>query len=65
MTNGTTNVYLSCPLNGNSPTGVFFDLLMDFYPQQQNKMTFIHRESKSSYVFLPYSRKQEIILATQ
>jgi hypothetical protein len=63
MTNGTTNLYMSVPLQGAIPHQIHFDLLMDFYPQQQNKLTFIYRESKSSYVFLPDSRKQALIIS--
>ena len=63
MTNGTTNLYMSLSLNGAIPQHIYFDLLMDFYPQQQNKLIFIYRESKSSYVFLPDTRKQALIIS--
>ena len=50
---GTTNIYLSSIVNERS--GVFtiqFDVFMDRYPEQQNKMTFIFHEKKTTRVFL-------------
>ncbi len=50
---GTTNIYLSSIVNERS--GVFtiqFDVFMDRYPEQQNKMTFIFHEKKITRVFL-------------
>lgn len=35
---------------------VTFDLLMKEYPEQQNKLTFIQREKKSTYIFTPEKR---------
>jgi hypothetical protein len=43
-----------------SPLLIKFDLLMNKYPEQQNKLTFIFENQKKSYSFLP-SRKEETI----
>jgi hypothetical protein len=52
---GTTRFYLSCPLPivGFASFTVLFDFLMDTFPEQQNKLTFIYREQKQTVSFLP------------
>ena len=39
-----------------------FDLLMDYFPEQQNKVTFLHQTKKKTLEFLPNSRNQFIEL---
>lgn len=39
---------------------IMYDLLMDDFPQQQNKITFIYKSLKQTAVFLP-SRKEETL----
>jgi hypothetical protein len=41
---------------------ITFDLLMDEYPEQQNKLTFIYRNQKKTVVFIPSMRSQIIDL---
>ena len=41
---------------------ITFDLLMDLFPLQQNKLIFTFRNEKSSYVFLRQQIKQQIQL---
>lgn len=52
---GTTRFYLSCPLPiiGFTTFSILFDFLMDTFPEQQNKLTFIYREQKQTVTFLP------------
>jgi hypothetical protein len=52
---GITRFYLSCPLAavGFTSFTVLFDFLMDTFPEQQNKLTFIYREQKQTVTFLP------------
>lgn len=60
---GTVEFYLSYELN--RPLEIFevlFDLLMNEYPQQQNKLTFSYRGTKKTYVFLSNKRTQLIDL---
>lgn len=59
---GTTRFYLSCPIPKVDFTcfTVLFDFLMDTFPEQQNKLTFIYREQKQTVTFLP-SHKTNIL----
>lgn len=60
---GTVLFYLSADVKRPLETiEVRFDLLMDDHPEQQNKLTFIHRGQKRTYVFLPAKRTQIIDL---
>ena len=54
---GTTNIYLSSFVKNVTDTlAVRFDIFMDRYPEQQNKMTFIYHENKTTRVFLNSQR---------
>lgn len=54
---GTTNIYLSAAVQQVTDTfSVRFDIFMDRYPEQQNKMTFIYHENKTTRVFLNAQR---------
>ena len=54
---GTTNIYLSSVVkNVANGFSVRFDIFMDRYPEQQNKMTFIYHENKTTRVFLNAQR---------
>lgn len=58
---GTIQLYLSMRINQELQNMVItFDLLMDEYPEQQNKLTFIYRDQKKTYLFLPSKRTQPI-----
>lgn len=60
---GVVEFYLSA--NVQDPVKQFevgFDILMDELPLQQNKLTFINRNKKMNYVFLPNKRTQIIAL---
>lgn len=60
---GTIQIYLSGTLKREiNSVNVFFDLLMDEYPDQQNKATFIYRENKKTLVFLPTHKSETIEL---
>ncbi len=60
---GASHIYLSAhniePFN---QLIFMFDLLMDYFPEQQNKLTFIHRGKKDTFVFLPGHEIAELIL---
>lgn len=61
--NGTVHLYLSSEYRSNlAPLEFTFDLLMDDFSEQQNKLTVIHRGKKSTFVFLPNQRTQIIEL---
>lgn len=61
--NGITEFYFSSnPIEISSPLLVKFDLLMDLYSQQQNKLTFIYHSKKQTYTFLTTQREQKIEL---
>lgn len=58
---GIVQFYLSCPLKQPLESiEVTFDVLMDQYPEQQNKLTLINRGQKRTYVFLQSKRTQII-----
>lgn len=59
---GITRFYLSCPspLSSIVSMNVFFDFLMDTFPDQQNKLTFIYRGNKQTVAFLPSNKTQTI-----
>jgi hypothetical protein len=60
---GLTEFYFkSNPFEISFPFTVEFDLLMDSFPQQQNKLTFIYQSKKSTYSFLAHSKEQIISL---
>ena len=55
---GNTNVYLSTSVKERLTTlDVHFDLLMDRYPEQQNKLTFIYHNRKTTRIFLNNKRQ--------
>ena len=60
---GITRFYLSCPLtiSAFSSLTIRFDFLMDTFPDQQNKLTFIYREQKQTVSFL--SSKKTVTLS--
>ena len=60
--NGTTHFYLSASLSTPNDLSLTFDLLMDTYSEQQNKMNFIHRDHKDAYVFMQNQRTNTIEL---
>jgi hypothetical protein len=55
---------MHAPLNHtiSGAFGITFNLLMDSFPEQQNKLTFHFREKKSTFVFLESNQKQLIDL---
>ena len=54
---GTTNIYMSSAIEKVTDAfSVHFDIFMDRYPEQQNKMTFIYHENKTTRVFLNSQR---------
>lgn len=59
---GLVRFYLSCHLSRpiENTFGITYNLLMDTYPEQQNKLTFIHREKRATFVFLQTNQKQFI-----
>jgi len=60
---GIVEFYLSADLKKNAQQlDITFDLLMDEFPEQQNKLTFIYRTSKITLVFMPNKRTQTIDL---
>lgn len=60
---GTVQFYFSAALKKPVETiEVVFDLLMDEYKNQQNKITLIHRNNKRTFIFLPSKRTQLIDL---
>lgn len=60
---GLTNFYFSAKEIPSLKTiSVKFDLLMDVFAEQQNKLTFIYRNTKNTYVFMSNRKEQEIIL---
>lgn len=60
---GIVHFYLSADLQSPLETiEATFDLMMDNYPEQQNKLTFIYRNRKNTYIFLPTKQTQIIDL---
>lgn len=58
---GMIQVYLTAPiLSPAEGLDIQFDLLMDEFKEQQNKLTFIYRDQKTSYVYLQNKRSQHI-----
>jgi hypothetical protein len=52
LLNGNIEIYLSCDLEKPLPMlSVKFNLLMDYFTEQQNKITFINKEKKSTLNF--------------
>jgi hypothetical protein len=64
--NGTARFYLESSTSqpGNS-LEFKFDLLMDEFEEQQNKMTFLYRGQSSTVVFLQHKQVQTIELSKQ
>ena len=61
--NGTTNFYFeSETVNFNNELNVTFDLLMDVFKQQQNKITLNYRDNSYTRTFLYTERKQLIAI---
>ena len=60
---GNLEIYLSSDLlKPGTMLTVVFDLLMDKFPEQQNKLTFIFRNKKHTLNFTPNKRYQTIDL---
>jgi hypothetical protein len=61
---GTIRFYLHANVNHpiSATFGITFNLLMDAFKEQQNKLTFLFREEKSTFVFLQNNQKQFIDL---
>lgn len=60
---GLTNFYFSAKeVSALESVSIKFDLLMDVFAEQQNKLTFIYRNTKNTYVFLSNRKEQDIIL---
>ncbi len=61
---GTTQFYLTSEVEPIQMINFKFDLLMDLYPQQQNKLNFINNERgiKTTLEFLPSRKEQGIDL---
>lgn len=60
---GLTNFYFSAKEVPSLETiSVKFDLLMDTFAEQQNKLTFIYRNTKNTYVFMSNRKEQDLIL---
>ncbi len=63
---GVTNFHLSAEVPSSiTKLEMTFDLLMESFVEQQNKITFIYRNNKSSYEFLQNKITQEIILSNE
>lgn len=61
--NGLVQIYLlSSPLVLGKSIDISFSILMNEFPEQQNKLTFIHNKQKRTAVFLPHKRTDSIIL---
>ncbi len=61
---GTTQFYLTAQVEPIQKIDFKFDLLMDVFPEQQNKLNFIHKEidTKTTLEFLPSRKIQSIDL---
>jgi hypothetical protein len=63
LKNGLVQIYLlSDPLILGKSIDVSFSILMNEFPEQQNKLTFINNKQKRTAVFLPHKRTDSIIL---
>jgi len=63
LLNGDVQFYLSAKIaNPIKEFYVKFDFLMDKFPEQQNKLTFLYRDKKFTYNFLTTTRIQLIKL---
>lgn len=63
LLNGTVQFYLeSNPIIVSSSIQVRFDLLMDRYEQQQNKITLFYRSKSHTATFLKGQKQQEIVI---
>ncbi len=63
LLNGDVEFYLSAKMiSPFNQVNIMFDLLMDQIPEQQNKLTFKFRDSKSTYNYLTNNRIQLIQL---
>lgn len=63
LLNGTLELYLeSAPIELDRKLEVFFDLLMQKYPEQQNKLTLYHRDKTYTATFLRGTKSNNILL---
>jgi hypothetical protein len=63
LLNGNLEIYLSCDIpNSISLLTVQFNLMMDHFPDQQNKITFIRKRKKSTLNFTLANQIQKINL---
>jgi len=63
---GLTNFHLSAEVPSSiTKLEMNFNLLMETFIDQQNKITFIYRNSKTSYEFLQNKKTQEIVLSNE
>lgn len=61
--NGTIECYISSSVAGlYNPVLFKFDALMERYPNQQNKLTFIYRDQKETLSFLLYDQQKYFTL---
>ncbi len=61
MKNGTVFFYASALFHGDQTQfDITFDLLMNEYPDQQNKLTFSYEGNKTTYLFTSKKRKESI-----
>lgn len=59
--NGLINIYLIAEdISLDKALDITFTCLMENFPEQQNKMTFIHQAQKYTAVFLPHQRSAVI-----
>lgn len=67
MLNGVTNFYFSADVKteGINQASIYFGLLMETFPDQQNKATFIARGAKTSLIFLHQLKTQSILLSNE
>ena len=60
---GNTQFYFSLKqVKSLERVTVKFDFMMDVFKEQQNKMTLIYRNSKTTFVFLTSQKEQDLIL---
>jgi len=59
--NGVTEFYFkSTPIEIQKPLLVKYDLLMDSFPNQQNKLTFIYQSKKQTFAYISSEREHYI-----